>query len=535
MDGLRHESAAPSGDVAAGAVGPGGASRAPGATAAMWGGRFSEPPDAVFRELNDSLPVDWRLVREDIAGSIVWAGALGGCGVLSSAEVTALRAALAELWTHAASLTRPPTESGAEDVHTWVEQRLVERLGSLGKKLHTGRSRNDQVATDFRLWTIGALGGLIGLVRGLRAALVGLAERSEGVAMPAYTHLQRAQPVLAAHWCLAYVEMLERDAERLRDAADRAAECPLGSGALAGTAYPVDREWIAARLGFERPTRNSLDAVSDRDFVFESLAAMTLCGLHISRLAEDLVIYATEEFGLVKMDDAVTSGSSLMPQKKNPDAAELLRAKSGRFVGALAGFAVVLKGLPLSYNKDLQEDKSTLFGAVDELVGVLRLATRLVEGTRFVSARCEAAASGGGASATDLADYLVSRGVPFREAHEIVGGVVRRALSAGRSLEQLSGEELCAMDPRIGADAVRWLTTEAILARRDAAGGTSRERVSAALAEARERLESPTAREVAALVRDPAARVETGGADTDRGGARTGDGPRGVYAQHQAE
>ena len=458
----------------------------------MWGGRFGSGPDELFRAVNDSLPVDWRLVEQDIAGSRAWARALCDAGVLTGGERDALLAGLDEVLAHARTLTAPPIESGAEDVHTWVEQELVARVGTVGKKLHTGRSRNDQVATDLRLWTRGAIDRLIGRVRGLALALVELAQTQGDAVLPGYTHLQRAQPVLLAHWCLAYISMLDRDEGRLVDAGRRANLCPLGCGALAGTAYPVDRDAIAQDLGFAGPITNSLDAVSDRDFVLEVLDACVQCGLHLSKIAEEMVLYCTGEFGLLTVDDAMASGSSLMPQKKNPDALELVRAKAGSLLGVQTGFAATLKSLPLSYNKDLQEDKAALFKATDELDLCLRVMARLVAGARFDADAGLRAARAGHANATDLADVLVELGVPFREAHEQVGALVRAALAQACSLEELPLDVLCAHAPALaGADLgeVRQrLSLEAGLARRMASGGTSRGRVAQALEAASSRL-----------------------------------------------
>jgi len=462
----------------------------PSSSHALWGGRFASGPDALFRAINDSLPFDWRLARQDIAGSRAWAAALGRAGVLTGDEVARLEGALTDLEGEAAEMPHPPIDSGAEDVHTWVEQRLVAMLGPLGKKLHTGRSRNDQVATDLRLWTRGAIGARIGEVRELQRSLVRLAEREIDTPFPGYTHMQRAQPVLLAHWALAHFEAFERDAGRLADARRRANRCPLGSAALAGTAYAIDRAALAADLGFDSPTANSMDGVADRDFVAETLATAALCATHLSRLGEELILYSSGEFGLVEMDDAVTSGSSIMPQKKNPDACELLRGKAGRIVGVHAGFLVTLKGLPFAYNKDLQEDKEPLFEAMDQLGLCLRIAARVIDGCTFSRERCRAAALGGFANATELADYLVEQGVPFRDAHEQVGALVRLALSRGVTLEALSLDDMRVHAPGAKQDVYPRLTLEATLAKRDVLGGTAPGRVREAVAEARRRLET---------------------------------------------
>lgn len=456
-------------------------------TQGMWGGRFAEGPDALFCAINDSLPVDWRLVQQDVRGSIAWANALGTVGVLSAEEVVTLVQGLERVSAEASEIAAPPTESGAEDVHSWVEMRLVAMLGSLGKKLHTGRSRNDQVATDLRLWSMEAMDGLVAEVRSVQEALIALGELSVDVVLSGYTHLQRAQPVSFAHWCLAYVEMLERDVARARAARTSAAQCPLGCGALAGTAYGVDRLAIAAELGFDGICRNSLDAVSDRDFVVDALAFAATCSVHLSRMAEDLIVYATQEFGFVEPDDGMASGSSLMPQKKNPDALELLRGKCGRLMAAHAAMLTTIKGLPLSYNKDLQEDKTILFGAVDEIALCLKIAARVVGGLNINADRCREAARRGGTMATELADYLVSKGVPFRDAHDQVGRIVRASIATGLELDEMPIVDMRAHAPAIEDDAAAWLALSGALARRNAAGGTSPQQVRRALVEARHR------------------------------------------------
>ncbi len=454
----------------------------------MWGGRFEQGADPLFCAINDSLPIDWRLVQQDIRGSIVWAQALGQVGVLQSDEVSSLTRGLESLSAEAFERSAPPIESGAEDVHTWVEQRLVENLGPVGKKLHTGRSRNDQVATDLRLWTMEVLDQFCLTICEVQASLIELGERTLGVILPGYTHLQRAQPVLFAHWCLAYVEMLERDLGRFAGARATASQCPLGCGALAGTAYPIDRDWIATQLGFDGPCLNSLDAVSDRDFVLDALAACASCSMHLSRMAEDLIVYTSQEFGFVEPDDGVSSGSSLMPQKKNPDALELLRGKCGSIGSAHAAMLMTLKGLPLAYNKDLQEDKSLLFGAIDDLSLCLRIAARVVGGLRVNESACRRSAVRGGTLATELADYLVTKGVPFRDAHEQVGRVVRASIETGVELDQMPIESIQAIASEAGADVAEWLTIDGAVERRSALGGTSQERVREALVAARERL-----------------------------------------------
>ena len=409
----------------------------------LWGGRFergSGGADALFRRFNDSLPFDAALLEHDARASAAWASALVGAGVLTAEERDALRAALADIASEGRADPAAVAGAGDEDVHSYLERRLIERLGDLGKKLHTGRSRNDQVATDLRLYARAACADRIAEIRALQGAIIDRAEANEGAAIPGYTHLQRAQPLLFAHWGLAYVEMLDRDAARLADASRRLNRCPLGSAALAGTAYDVDREAIARELGFDGPTANSLDAVADRDFALEVLAALVTTMLHLSRCAEDLIVYASDEFGLVRMSDDVSTGSSIMPQKRNPDALELIRGKAGRVFAAHASMAMTVKGLPLAYNKDLQEDKEPLFDAMEHVSMCLRVARIVFEGLELNEARARESATLGHANATDLADLLAREGVPFREAHEIVGGVVRLAIERGCRIEELPAE-----------------------------------------------------------------------------------------------
>lgn len=454
----------------------------------MWGGRFEGDADPLFRAFNDSLPVDRRLAHDDIIGSIAWAQAIRDAGVLTAAECDRLTAALRELDDYVRDNPGVFDDAADEDIHGWVERELIARVGDLGKKLHTGRSRNDQVATDFRLWTRRAIDARIEELRDLARVLIDLGEREFGTIIPGYTHLQRAMPVLFAHWCLAYVEMFERDIERLHDARRRVNRCPLGSAALAGTSFPIDREMLAKRLGFDGPTRNSLDGVSDRDFAIETLAALSLCSLHLSRLAEDLIIYSTAEFGFVEMSDAVTSGSSLMPQKKNPDAMELIRGKCGRIVGALTGLMMTVKGTSLAYNKDFQEDKPPLFLAMDEVSMCLRMAARSLVDLKTRPQVARRAAEGGYANATSFANYLVSRGVPFREAHEQTGRAVRRAIEQGVALEALSLADLQRLAPAVDGGVYDVIRLDRVIASCDVPGGTNPDRVRDALAAARVRM-----------------------------------------------
>lgn len=459
---------------------------------AVWGGRFSEAPDALFRKFNDSLPFDWRLLPYDIRGSIAWARAIHRVGVLTEHERDALIAALGAIDAETRADPRAIVGDGDEDVHSWVERTLIARVGDLGKKLHTGRSRNDQVATDLRLFALDQQAGRTAELRAAQAALLGAAERYSSAVLPGYTHLQRAQPVLFAHWALAYFEMLDRDVERFADASRRTRRCPLGSGALAGTAYRVDRAAIAKELELGTPTDNSLDAVSDRDFVLETLSAAATCAIHLSRIAEDLIIYSTGEFGFIELGDRVTSGSSLMPQKKNPDAMELIRGKSGRILADHTALAVTLKGLALAYNKDLQEDKEPLFDSMDQLSLCLRILPVALDSLKLDTERALAAARGGHANATELADYLVDKGVPFREAHEVTGRIVRLAIERACTLEELPLVEMQRIAPQVDQGVFARLTVQSVLARRDLPGGTAPSRVAGALAVARDRLARST-------------------------------------------
>ena len=459
---------------------------------ALWGGRFAGKASPLFKSFNDSLPFDVELVFEDIDGSIAWAEALGRAKILTRAEVTKLTRALLAIQKQSVNSFDVIRASGEEDVHAYVERELVKRVGPLGKKLHTGRSRNDQVATDVRLWTRFQIGAIQSLLIAAMDSLVRLAQRElkAGTVLPGYTHLQRGQPVLFAHWAMAYYEMLLRDHARLDDALQRVNISPLGSGALAGTAWPIDRDALAASMHFYAPSRNSLDAVSDRDFVFETLSALALCALHLSRLGEDLVLYSSSEFGFVQMADAVTSGSSLMPQKKNPDAMELIRGKSARILGNLVTLATVLKGLPLAYNKDLQEDKEPLFDAVAHVRLALRMVPPCLDTITINRERCWAAADDGLIAATDLADYLVRKGIPFRDAHHLSGQLVRRALELKTSLSNLSLAEMQKIDRRIQSDVYQHLTIEAMLLKRNVTGGTAPRQVARQIAAAQRHLKS---------------------------------------------
>ncbi len=449
---------------------------------ALWGGRFKGQPSLQFKKFNDSLPVDYRMAVQDIVGSIAWAGAIHSVGIINDNELIELRAALNELKVSVEENPQQILGSDAEDIHSWVEIALIEKTGDLGKKLHTGRSRNDQVATDLKLWCKETGGELLFALVNLQQAMMNLAEREKDTVLPGYTHLQRAQPITFGHWCLAYVEMFNRDIGRLKDALYRLDVSPLGSGALAGTAYPIDRNKLAHNLGFRTATLNSLDAVSDRDHVIELLASASISMMHLSRFAEDLIFYNSGEAGFVEMSDLVSSGSSLMPQKKNPDACELIRGKAGRVFGSLTGMLTTMKALALAYNKDMQEDKEGLFDALDTWQECMEMAVLVADGLKVNRSRTLAAAQQGYANATELADYLVSKDIPFREAHHIVGEVVLAAIDKGVPLEDLSITQLQEFSDKIEQDVYQNLTIESTLDKREALGGTSRSQVEKALA-----------------------------------------------------
>ncbi|MDZ5179884.1 argininosuccinate lyase [Vibrio parahaemolyticus] len=455
---------------------------------ALWGGRFTQAADTRFKEFNDSLRFDYRLAEQDIVGSIAWSKALLSVGVLSAEEQQKLELALNELKLEVMEDPHQILRSDAEDIHSWVEQQLISKVGDLGKKLHTGRSRNDQVATDLKLWCRQQGQQLLIALDRMQSQMVQVAKQHQGTVLPGYTHLQRAQPVTFAHWCLAYVEMFERDYSRLSDALQRLDTCPLGSGALAGTAYPIDREQLAHNLGFHRATRNSLDSVSDRDHVMELMSVASISMLHLSRLAEDMIFYNSGESNFIELADTVTSGSSLMPQKKNPDALELIRGKTGRVYGALAGMMMTVKALPLAYNKDMQEDKEGLFDALDTWNDCMEMAALCFDGIKVNGERTLEAAKQGYANATELADYLVAKGIPFREAHHIVGVAVVGAIAKGCALEELSLQELQEFSDVIDNDVYDILTIESCLEKRSALGGVSPKQVAYAVDQADKRL-----------------------------------------------
>jgi argininosuccinate lyase len=454
----------------------------------LWGGRFVGEADPGFATFNSSFGFDRRLFEVDVRASIAHGDALCEAGVLKTEEAKAIRAALEQIAEQGRSTPGYFDEIEAEDVHSFVEARLVAMVGDLGRKLHTGRSRNDQVATDFRLWLREQIDELTSTARQTQLTLLELAEANPEAAMPGYTHLQRAQPILFAHWCLAYLEMLARDVERLSEVRKRVNVLPLGAAALAGTSYQIDREGVARALGFDSISRNSLDAVSDRDFCIEFCSAASLIMMHLSRLAEDIILYTTIEFGFFELSDAVATGSSLMPQKKNPDSMELVRGKAGRVFGHLAGLLATMKGLPLAYNKDMQEDKEAVFDTADTVRDCLMVAATVLRNLQVNQTKAREAAIHGYLNATELADYLVRKGTPFREAHELVGRIVRRAIEKECELNDLSLDDFRSFAPTVENDVFEALSLDSTLATKSAIGGTAPERVTAALIEARKRL-----------------------------------------------
>lgn len=455
----------------------------------MWGGRFAEGPSAIMREINASIPFDKALWREDIAGSRAHVAMLANQGIVSEADAKAIDEGLQQI---AAEYERDgvPVDWDLEDIHMTVESRLTEIVGPVAGRLHTARSRNDQVATDFRMWARSAMQRAIAGIDAVLSALIERADEHAASIMPGFTHLQTAQPVTLGHHLLAYFEMLARDRSRFADALARMDECPLGSAALAGTGFDLDREMTAQALGFARPTRNSLDAVSDRDFALDCLMAASQCSLHLSRLAEEFIIWASQPFGFVKLPDALSTGSSIMPQKRNPDAAELVRGHAGRIIGCATSLMVTMKGLPLAYSKDMQDDKPPVFEAASLLDLSLAAMAGMVADSGFDTARMRQAAEAGHATATDLADWLVRQAdIPFREAHHITGAAVKLADQKGVALDGLSIGDLKGIDERIDQRVFDALSVDASVAARSSYGGTAPVRVREQVEAARKRLE----------------------------------------------
>jgi argininosuccinate lyase len=456
-----------------------------GATNAMWGGRFADGPSAIMREINASIPFDKALWRQDIAASKAHVAMLGAQGIIAADDAlviaNGLDAVAAEYEANGV-----PEDWDREDIHMTTEARLAELIGPVAGRLHTARSRNDQVATDFRLWVRDAAAQMDEGLAALQRALVTRAGEHADSIMPGFTHLQTAQPVTLGHHLMAYYEMVRRDRARLADARVRMNECPLGSAALAGTGFPIDREATAAALGFDRPTANSLDAVSDRDFALDFLWCCSSTALHLSRLAEELILWASQPFGFIRLPDSLSTGSSIMPQKKNPDAAELVRGHSGRVIGALTSLMITMKGLPLAYSKDMQDDKPPVFEAASLMALSIAAMTGMIAGATFNTARMRAAAELGYATATDLADWLVrARGIPFREAHHITGAAVKLAEQRGIALDALPLDDLKAIDARIDESVYAALSVDASVAARASYGGTAPDQVRLQVARAR--------------------------------------------------
>ena len=462
----------------------------------MWSGRFREPLDPQFEAWQRSFPFDWRLIQNEIAASIAHARTIAAAGILTPDEEARMIAGLqsvGNLKLDEAEFHNPASPAAAsiaqaEDIHHFVELELTRNIGDLALKLHTGRSRNEQIATDMRLFVRDAIDATLVCLREWRSSLIDLAESAGEAVMPSYTHLQRAEPVLVAHWLLTYVSQLERDSSRLVDARKRMNLCPLGSGAIAGATLALDRTIAAKALGFEAPTPNSMDATSDRDFALEFTQTLSLLGLHISRFAEELTLFSTAEFGFLDLPEAFSTGSSAMPQKKNPDLTELIRGKSARLFGTSATLTMLLKGLPLAYNKDLQEGQEPVFDAADTIAGILGVLPAFTSALKFNYDRMKTAATTGYLNAMAAATYLTHKGVPFRKAHEKVGNAVRFGLESGRELGELTLAELNQFGAEFGEDFYESITLEATLDCHDVVGGTARHRVKQALAEARQRL-----------------------------------------------
>jgi argininosuccinate lyase len=459
--------------------------------AKMWSGRFREPLNAAFEEWQRSFPFDWRLLPQEVAASKAHARAIAAAGILTDAELTkmheGLDAVLANNPMHAVTILA--NASNAEDIHHFVELELTKQVGDLALKLHTGRSRNEQIATDMRLFVRDAIDNTIAGLRGWHEALTTLAAEAGESVIPSYTHLQRAEPVLVAHWLLAYASMIERDCSRLADARRRANYCPLGSGAVAGATLALDRTIAARELHFTAPTPNSMDATSDRDFALDFTQAVATLGIHISRFAEELTLYSTAEFGFLDLPEAFSTGSSAMPQKKNPDLTELIRGKSGRLLGAATTLATLIKGLPLAYNKDLQEGQEPVFDSADTIAGILSVLPAFTRALKFNFDRMKTAATTGYLNAMAAATYLSNKGVPFRKAHEIIGNAVRLGIETKRELDGITLPELQQLSPAFGEDFFAAITLEATLDCHDVVGGTARPRVAEALRVARSRIE----------------------------------------------
>jgi argininosuccinate lyase len=461
----------------------------------MWSGRFREPLNATFESWQRSFTFDWRLLPHEVEASIAHARAIEAAGIITSEELLQMEQGLRAV----AKLKNIASNEQAEDIHHFVELELTKQIGDLALKLHTGRSRNEQIATDMRLFVRAAIDNTLEGLASWRKALIDLATAAGEAVMPSYTHLQRAEPVLVAHWLLAYVNMIERDITRLTDVRKRMNLCPLGSGAVAGATLALDRTIAAKALNFDAPTPNSMDATSDRDFALEFTQAVATLGIHISRFAEELTLYSTAEFGFLDLPEAFSTGSSAMPQKKNPDLTELIRGKSGRLLGAATTLGTLIKGLPLAYNKDLQEGQEPVFDATDTIAGILSVLPAFTASLKFRFDKMKTAAETGYLNAMAAATYLTHKGVPFRKAHEHIGNAVRLGLETNRELQHLTLDELRTISPEFGEDFFSAITLEATLDCHDVIGGTARHRVAAALADARQRIAVDSSTESAKL------------------------------------
>ncbi len=442
----------------------------------LWGGRFSKNTDQLMDDFNTSIHFDSRMYRQDIQGSAAHVRMLGHCGIISMEDAELIRKTLFEILDDIEN-GLVEFEVSAEDIHMNIESLLIARIGDVGKRLHTGRSRNDQVALDIRLYLRDEVKSIKGLLKNLLEVLIRLTENHYDTIMPGYTHLQRAQPITLAHHLMAYFQMFRRDVERLDDCVKRLNIMPLGSGALAGTTYPLDRQMVADELGFDSITENSLDGVSDRDFVIEMASCISLIMMHLSRFSEEIILWCSHEFSFVELDDAYSTGSSIMPQKKNPDVAELVRGKSGRVFGSLMGLLTMMKGLPLAYNKDMQEDKEAIFNAVDTVKLCLPIFSRMLETMKIKKSNLYNAARGGFTNATDMADYLVKKGIPFRDSHEIIGRMVAYCIEKGKSIDEMSLEEHQTFSNKIDNDVYEAISLKTCVNERKIPGGPAQESV----------------------------------------------------------
>ncbi|QIE01811.1 argininosuccinate lyase [Buchnera aphidicola] len=454
----------------------------------LWGGRFIDKSDKLFKKFNTSLSFDYILAEEDITASISWSKILLKSNIINKKEQIKIEHALIELLQEIKNNSKNILLSNCEDIHSWVEEKLIDKIGELGKKLHTGRSRNDQITTDLKLWCKKIIHILLNNIIKLQKRLIILAESNKHVIMPGYTHLQRAQPITFSYWCLAYIEMLTRDFSRLEDVLKRLNTSPLGSGALSGTAWKIDREVLALSLGFNSATNNALDSVSDRDYVIELLSSASISMMHLSRLSEDIIFFNSGEANFIELSDAITSGSSLMPQKKNPDALELIRAKCGRVYGSLVSILVVLKSLPLSYNKDLQEDKEGLFDSIKTWNDCLCMTILVLKNIKIKYDICRQAAEEGYSNATELADYLVKKGLTFREAHHISGQIVLHAIKVQKPLHALKLSTFHIYSNLIENDIYQNITLESCLEKRISKGGVAPHQVDKEIIKVKKRL-----------------------------------------------